>query len=124
LSGQTLQIFVIAELVSLAAALLTCLLKGKYLMSFLLIICPVGWVVGAVRIAKPNSVWARMFYTGPKAQLAHERFPYIAEEANLRKEVRDQDNQAIIEAWDGIKIDDPDELDAITRRALRRAGRI
>lgn len=94
-----------------------CLMKGK------LIFALVGYFgigllfvwVGAVRLALPDSRWARRFYDSDKLARSHARFP--------ESEVDVERDQEILEAWDGVEID-PNELDPITRRALRKAGRI
>jgi len=39
------------------------------------IIIKVWPVIGAIRLAKPNSTWARRYYGSEKMQLAHMRFP-------------------------------------------------
>ena len=108
----------------LAGSLLGCLLKGKYLMAFVSLIWPWAWTIGAIRIAKPDSFWARRFYTDEKLALANERFQYKQEQADLKAQIRSDDDQEILDAWEGIEIEDPNELDPITRKALKKAGRI
>jgi len=64
--------FVVA--IGLAAAL-----KGKPgLVASGLLLTPVVWLIGSVRLAKPNSYWARRFYRGAKLDRAEERFPAAA----------------------------------------------
>jgi hypothetical protein len=50
------------------------LLKGKYWFAFLGIvgILNVLWWVGAVRLAKPKSWWARRYYVGDRAHKLEE----------------------------------------------------
>jgi hypothetical protein len=49
-------------------------LKGKYVFAFAGIIgvLNVLWWVGAVRLAKPNSWWARRYYVGDRAHKLQE----------------------------------------------------
>ena len=94
-----------------------CLTKGK------LIFALIGYFgigllfvwVGAVRLALPDSRWAQRFYDSDKLARSKARFP--------ESEVDIERDQEILEAWEGVAID-PNELDPITRRALRKAGRI
>jgi len=52
---------------------LVCVLKGKYRSGlFGLFLTPVG-VIGAVRLARPNSIWARRLYQGKKLEHAARR---------------------------------------------------
>jgi hypothetical protein len=52
---------------------LICVLKGKYRSGlFGLFLPPVGFI-GAVRLARPNSIWARRFYRGKQLQHATSR---------------------------------------------------
>ena len=73
---------------SLLLALVNCA-KGKFwfgllfLPPFLLVV-----LVGAVRLAKPNSVWAHRFYSRETMERAVERFPGQAEGVVLDREAR------------------------------------
>lgn len=51
------------------------LLKGKPGMFLLGLVVPFVWVFGAVRLANPDSAWARAFYDDGRLRLAHERHP-------------------------------------------------
>lgn len=55
------------------AAVVVCGLKGKYGMIAGGLIVHVLWYVGAIRLAKPNSWWARRFYSGSKLEEAQAR---------------------------------------------------
>src|SRR4051812_43793294 len=65
-------IAIVVWLVILPVALLVCcLLKGKYWFGLLGIFFGIFWLVGAIRLAKPNSLWARRY--GPKKLYESER---------------------------------------------------
>jgi len=51
-----------------------CLLKGKIATGLIALPVPAIAIIGAVRLAKPSSFWARRFYSGPKMARAQERF--------------------------------------------------
>ncbi len=51
-------------------AVLGCALKGKYRLAMIAVFLPVVAVVGAVRLARPGSWWARHRYAGSPATLA------------------------------------------------------
>jgi hypothetical protein len=51
-----------------------CLLKGKVATGLIALPVPAIAFLGAVRLAKPSSFWARRFYSGPKMARAQERF--------------------------------------------------
>lgn len=101
-------------------ATVVCVQKGKgMLLLFALLVG--GWVVvfvGAIRLAKPTSRWAVKRYNGEKMARAVERF---ADEADVL--VAQEDRATIETAWGQDDVD-TNELDPITRRALRKAGRI
>ncbi|MFI5610682.1 hypothetical protein [Amycolatopsis sp. NPDC051903] len=65
---------------------LVCLLKGKLATGVLGVVVPVIALVGAVRLAKPDSLWARRRYAGRKLDRAHRRFGagYTARHNRLR----------------------------------------
>lgn len=52
----------IVTLAVLFGALATCALKGKFGFVVLGFALPILWFIGAVKIAKPRSWWARRFY--------------------------------------------------------------
>lgn len=95
-----------------------CLAKGKPIIA----VCGyfgIGLLfvwVGSVRLALPGSRWADRFYDSGKLARSHARF-------SDDSEVGREGDREILAAWDGVEIK-PDELDPITRRALRRVGRI
>jgi len=95
-----------------------CLMKGKRffaLFGYFGIGVLFVWV-GAIRLALPDSRWARHFYDDDKLARSRARF-------SEAMEVESERDQEILAAWEGVEIK-PDELDPITRRALRKAGRI
>jgi hypothetical protein len=96
------------------AAFSVCIAKGKIALAFLG--GPLTWSIGAFRLAKPESRWARRFYGPEKIEQA--RTPFAEDHA-----VTAERDDELLAAWDGMEIN-PDELDPITRRALKRAGRI
>jgi hypothetical protein len=52
---------------------LICILKGKYRTAlFALFLPPVG-VIGALRLARPSSIWARHYYRGRRLERATHR---------------------------------------------------
>jgi hypothetical protein len=51
-----------------------CVLKGKYATAMFGVLGPGIPLVGALRLAKPSSWWARRFYSGDKAANASVRF--------------------------------------------------
>ena len=65
---------------------IVCLLKGKLITGLLGLPIPFVALVGAVRLAKPSSFWARRWYSGRKLDRAHERFGprYQARRERLR----------------------------------------
>jgi hypothetical protein len=50
-------------------------LKGKYGYLAVGVFIHVLWWIGAIRLAKPDSVWARRFYAPDKLDRAYVRFP-------------------------------------------------
>lgn len=70
-----LQTFTIILLQTPAWALcIVCFLKGKLLWGVLGIYFPVVAVIGAIRLAKPDSWWARKRYGSEKLQRSHGRY--------------------------------------------------
>jgi len=51
-----------------------CIIKGKLTTGLIGIVVPVVAVFGALRLAKPSSVWARRRYSGAKLNRAQHRF--------------------------------------------------
>lgn len=58
---------------------LACVLKGKWVVAAFAILVPGLSLVGAVRLARPRSVWARRRYTGPRRERAQRRSDHIDE---------------------------------------------
>ena len=58
---------------NLAVAMI-CIIKGKLATGLIGIVIPVVATVGAIRLAKPSSVWARRRYSGAKLSRAEHRF--------------------------------------------------
>lgn len=56
------------------AMALVCFLKSKFATGLIGIVVPVVALVGALRLAKPGSVWARRRYHEQKLERAHRRF--------------------------------------------------
>ncbi len=85
----------IATIAFWAVAMLGSALKGKWWFALLAVIIP-GFVlvamIGAFRQAKPNSLWARMFYDEPELLNSIERFstPEEFEEFKRRRHAIDQ----------------------------------
>jgi len=63
-----------------------CLLKGKIATGLISLPVPLIAFVGAIRLAKPSSFWARRFYSQPKMARAEERFGerHLARREHLR----------------------------------------
>ena len=51
-----------------------CMVKGKLTAGLIGIVVPIMAIVGAIRLAKPSSVWARRRYSGAKLARAQRRF--------------------------------------------------
>jgi hypothetical protein len=51
-----------------------CLLKGKLATGLISLPVPLIALIGAIRLAKPSSFWARRFYSGDKQARSQERF--------------------------------------------------
>ena len=51
-----------------------CIIKGKLATGLIGIVVPIVAAVGAIRLAKPSSVWARRRYSGAKLSRAERRF--------------------------------------------------
>ena len=56
------------------AMAVVCMLKGKLATGLLGIVVPILATIGAIRLAKPLSVWARRRYSGAKLNRAQQRF--------------------------------------------------
>lgn len=69
---------VVTGVVVLAAMLscaVICGLKGKPGMVIGGIFIRILWIVGACRLAKPRSIWARRYYDADKLARSYERYP-------------------------------------------------
>ena len=51
-----------------------CFVKGKLATGLIGIVVPIVALVGAIRLAKPSSVWARRRYSEKKMNRSHQRF--------------------------------------------------
>ena len=51
-----------------------CIIKGKLTTGLIGIVVPIVAFIGALRLAKPSSVWARRRYSGAKLNRAEHRF--------------------------------------------------
>ena len=64
----------LALVLGIIALGVVCALKGKYVTAALGILVPVWlWPIGAIRLAKPDSLWARQLYGPAKLARASER---------------------------------------------------
>jgi hypothetical protein len=68
MSGAIIVAVVIAVIVAL---FVINILKGKPGMAVLGIFIHITWYVGAIRLAKPNSWWARHYYVGKNEDKLH-----------------------------------------------------
>jgi len=59
--------------------------KEKFGMALLSIVIPVIGIVGALRLARPTSLWARAFYSQAKIDRAGERFAHKAASSLSRR---------------------------------------
>ena len=93
----------LAELAVFGGALVLALassFKGKYWFALLAMVTgPIVGAVGAARLAKPDSPWARRFYSREKMARAIERFPNHGEGVELDPERR---TGPPIEYWLGV----------------------
>jgi hypothetical protein len=51
-----------------------CAMKGKWVFSVVGFFSGIFWIIGASRLAKPNSFWARRWYEGVEIAEAERRF--------------------------------------------------
>jgi hypothetical protein len=73
-SGQlAVWLYLVNVAVNLAVAGV-CSFKGKLATGLIGIVVPIVAIVGAIRLAKPSSVWARRRYSGAKLSRAQRRF--------------------------------------------------
>ncbi len=56
-----------------ACLALVCILKGKYRSGLFALFLPPAGLIGAVRLARPNSIWARRRYRGQRLERATRR---------------------------------------------------
>ncbi|HWL32524.1 MAG TPA: hypothetical protein VNP89_02865 [Gaiellaceae bacterium] len=66
-------LFVVTLLLAVGASIVICAMKGKWGMVFGGVVLHLLWYVGAIRLAKPNSWWARRFYDASKLATAQSR---------------------------------------------------
>ena len=74
MSNVLLVVVVYAFLLAYLASIVICALKGRWLMFFVGFIINVTHPIGASRLAKPESWWARRFYDETKLGRAEARF--------------------------------------------------
>lgn len=67
-------IYIIAGLINLALIVIT-FMKGKPVFGIIGIFIPIFALIGAIRLAKPNSSWARGRYDEAQMAEARRRFP-------------------------------------------------
>jgi len=65
--------YLLTVAVNLALAVI-CIIKGKLATGLIGVVIPVVAAIGAIRLAKPSSVWARRRYSGAKLGRAERRF--------------------------------------------------
>jgi hypothetical protein len=58
----TMDVRTVFEIAIAIALVVVCALKGKWGFVVLGFALPILWVIGAVKMAKPNSFWARQYY--------------------------------------------------------------
>jgi hypothetical protein len=81
LAARWLTVGIVA--LNLALTVLTAL-KGKFWLMLLATYVPVAGLIGAVRLAKPHSPWARWRYGAAKrAHAAHRNAPWARRQARL-----------------------------------------
>jgi hypothetical protein len=66
-------LYLVTVAVNLAVSVV-CIIKGKLATGLIGIVVPIVATVGAIRLAKPSSVWARRRYSGAKLNRAQRRF--------------------------------------------------
>ncbi|GIH09687.1 hypothetical protein Rhe02_77540 [Rhizocola hellebori] len=83
--SETLGVYIAVLALHLCTAAIS-FLKGKLATGMIGIVVPFVATVGAIRLAKPNSVWARRRYSGHKLERAKHRFGerYSARQEKLR----------------------------------------
>jgi hypothetical protein len=130
---QVAAIAVVLPIIALHVyAVVVCWTKGKRVMSVLGLVLVYGplYLVGALRLAKPDSRYALRNYGETKMNAAKARFPQNA--ANVSADWT-PNYDPIDEAapphpqdgdWEDLAATDPNELDRITRRAMKKAGRL
>lgn len=72
-SALAITLYLLTVAFNLAVAVI-CIIKGKLATGLIGIVIPVVATVGAIRLAKPSSVWARRRYAGTKLSRAEHRF--------------------------------------------------
>jgi hypothetical protein len=68
----------IALIVIAAGLIAVNLAKGKRRLAILGVFGGIGWIIGAIRLAKPNSFWARRWYGEEDKRRAWKRYPFTA----------------------------------------------
>ncbi len=84
--GEATGVYVAVIAIHLATAGIS-FLKGKLATGMIGIVVPLVATVGAIRLAKPQSVWARRRYSGRKLERSERRFGkrYLARREKLRE---------------------------------------
>ncbi|MGA7434462.1 MAG: hypothetical protein WBW44_02450 [Solirubrobacterales bacterium] len=95
-------------LFALAAAVVTCALKGKWWFAGLAVFMPLFFllaIIGSFRLAKPNSFWARRFYDEDQFDAAVKRFTTAEQYEELRKSriEKNQGRSGLSQPDDGLK---------------------
>ena len=79
-----LTLLVLLSLGLVLASVAACIAKGKYGMALLGIVFHPAWPIGAIRLAKPNSFWARKYYDDAKRARSVERHADVAAQDGRR----------------------------------------
>jgi hypothetical protein len=105
-------IVIVGLILGLAAI---CAMKGKWAFAILGLFVNLLLLIGAIRLAKPGSFWAKRWYDAEKLDRAVQRF-----DASRLSPGDDPTHPEDSARWE----DEPEgELDKITRRAHRRERR-
>lgn len=115
--------------VSLALQLgltVVCFMKGKWVFAILTLFgFTLFGIIGAIRLAKPDSTWARR-YTDTKMAEAKKRFPKQAARVDpgWTPAPDPLDEPEPVHPQDSVPYEweDPSDLDRISRRAFGRSG--
>ena len=86
--GPDSLVFAPAVVLIVLLFVLACIAKGKLIMGLIGIFLPIVAVIGAIRLARPSSMWARRRYVGRPAKMARAGARDVRHEARMDR-VRD-----------------------------------